>query len=310
MQINSVTRQSGLLAAVLLLAIVVANVAVAAAHATSAGVALWLHAVVVAAVLFTTGMLVGRMSIKGGIFRTFCTLPIPMFGIVACGAHLDIEATNVAYAAFCLAVALLLFSESLHAPEAKNPIFFGSILLGGAALLYPPCIVLVVLLPAAAVIASQSVRQMAIALIGWLLPIFAVSYVSWYAGGDFFGTVRSFGEQLSEPQPFATFERLPIIAIAIFAIVGLLIVAGIVLRSMDNGAMLAGVRKSLQMLAFVVVALLGACALPCCTIAIVPIVAVPAAVLASFTLESGRTDIATIVYWLLLLLSVLNLFVW
>ena len=309
MKINSVTRQSGLLAAALLLAIVVANVAFAAVHAASEGIALWLRAIATALLLLASGMLVGRMSIKGGIFRTFCTLPIPMFGIVACAACTDVAATNIYSAAFCLAVALLLFSESLHAPEAKNPVFFGSILLGGMALLYPPCIVLVALLPVAAVIASHSARQIAIACIGWLLPIFAVCYVSWYAGGDFFGTVRSVVGQLVEPQPFAEFERLPVVPIVIFSIVGLLVVAGIVLRAMVRDSMLVSVRKALQMLAMTLAILLCACALPCCTIAIVPIVAVPAAVLAAFTLENGRTDIATIVYWLLLLLSVLHLFV-
>lgn len=309
MQINSVTRRSGLLAAVLLFAIVVANVAVAAAHAASEGIVLWLHAVATALLMFATGMLVGRMSIKGGIFRTFCTLPIPMFGIVACGAGTDVATTNIYSAAFCLVVALLLFSESLHAPEAKNPVFFGAILLGGMALLYPPCIVLVLLLPMAVVIASYSVRQIAIACIGWLLPIFAVSYVSWYAGGDFCGVALSWVERLTEPQPFAEFERLPVVPIVIFAIVGLLVVAGIVLRSMDRDSMLVNVRKALQMLGTTLAILLCACALPCCTIAIVPIIAVPAAVLASFTLENGRTDISTIVYWLLLLLSVLHLFV-
>ena len=311
MQINSVTRQSGLLSALLLTFIIVATVAGSAVRTNGdySGTMTWLDPFATSILLLSTGMVVGRMSVKSGIFRSFCTLPIPMFGIVACGAHLDSTTTGIAAAAFCLAVALLLFSESLLATGAKSPIFFGAILLGGTVLLYPPCVVLVLLLPAAALISAQTPRQIIIALTGWLLPIIAVSYVSWYAGNGIFDTVLGIVDGIVVPQPHADFVGLPVIPTAIFSITGMLILAGIVLRQIDRGTMLVNLRKSLQMLAITLVILLAAFALPGCTPAIIPVIAVPAAVLASATLERGRADIATIIYWLLLLLSALNMFV-
>lgn len=311
MRINSVTRQSGLLAALLLMFIIVVAMSVSAVRATGAGACprLWLDTFVSSVLMLATGMLVGRMSIKMGIFRTFCTLAIPMFGILSCGVYIDMPFANIAAVALCLAVALLLFSESLVVPGAKNPIFFGAILLGGTALLYPPCVVLVVLLPAAALISAQSLRQIIIGCVGWLLPIFAVSYVSWYGGNGFCDVAREMADKLATPQPFAAFDELPILSVTIYVIAGLLIVAGIVLRCLDRGTMLVNTRKSLQMLTIALFALAAACALPGCAVAMVPIMAVPAAVLVAYTLEKGRSDISTIIYWLLLLLLLLHLFI-
>ncbi len=311
MQIDSVTRQSGLFAALLLLLLVVAAITSSALRTSisPAGVPLWLDAVATALLLIVTGMIIGRMSIKAGIFRTFCTLPIPMFGIIACAAGIDAASTDIAAAALCTAIALLFFSESIIAPDAKNPVFFGSILLGGTALLYPPCVVLVLLLPLLVAISAQSFRQIIIACTGWLLPLFAVSYISWYAGNDFLATAHGIANALATPATTADALCPNVLSIAVFAIVAVLILSGIVLRYMDKATMLVDIRKSLQLQTFALLILLCTFAMPCRSAAIAPVLAVPAAVLASSTLERGRSDIATIIYWLLLLLSALRLFI-
>ena len=124
------------------------------------------------------------MSIKSGIVHNFCTLPLPMFGIIACSAQIHIGDMALSSAVLSLAVALLMLLECVVEPKAKNPIFFGALLLGVTMLLYPPCILLVALLPIVAVIAGLSLRQIVIGIVGWLLPLLVVGYVEWYAGNE------------------------------------------------------------------------------------------------------------------------------
>ncbi|MGN0007998.1 MAG: hypothetical protein ACI35T_07890 [Alistipes sp.] len=311
MQINSVTRQSGLLATLLLLLLVIAAVIATAVRAGDeyTGFALVQRAFWISILMFATGMVVGRMSIKLGIVHTFCTLPLPMFGIIACSAQIDIGDTAVSAAALSLAAALLLLLECIVEPNAKNPIFFGAILLGVTMLLYPPCILLVALLPIVAVIAGLSLRQIITGIVGWLLPLLVVGYVEWYAGNEALSIWYYVTDAVAATRPAGETDTVAVASIAIFAIAGLLIVAGIVARCMDKGTMLVNLRKSLHILTVTLLLLLVAAALPCRSLSLVGIMAVPAAVLVSSALEHGRSDVATIIYWLLLLLLLLHIVV-
>ncbi len=311
MQINSVTRQSGLLATLLLLLLVMAAVIATAVRACDEyiGLALAGRAFCTTILLFAAGMVVGRMSIKSGIVHNFCTLPLPMFGIIACSAQIHIGDMALSSAVLSLAVALLMLLECVVEPKAKNPIFFGAILLGVTMLLYPPCILLVALLPIVAVIAGLSLRQIVIGIVGWLLPLLVVGYVEWYAGNEALSIWYYVIDAVAATRPDDETENVAVVSIAIFAIAGLLIAAGIVARYMDKGTMLVNLRKSLQILTVTLLLLSVAAALPCHSLSLVGIMAVPAAVLVSSALEHGRSDVATIIYWLLLLLLLLHIIV-
>ncbi len=319
MRITSITRQSGILAASLLLLTVVAEhlrmmtaMPCAAEAFGCMSSPSWGRAAAATAALLVAGILVGRTATKSGIFRNFCTLPIPIFGIVACGIFVTPDMFLTSIAAVCVAGGLSSFIRTLSHPDEKDSVFFGSMLFGIALLLYPPCIVFVALLPFMALISFQSWRKILISAIGWALPFAAASYVGWYAGGGILDRAETVAEW------FEPFDRMPVhryvqsgfpvVATIMAAIVAALLVAGAVLRRIDRGTTLVKANKSAHVITAVLLLSVAAYAVPRCTAAILPVVAVPTAILAAAALDRIKAETSTVIYWILLLLTAAHLF--
>lgn len=319
MRINSITRQSGMLATLLLLLTAAAEhlrMMSATPHAMEAAgctaPASWAWSAVTVTVLALTGVIVGRTATKSGIFRNFCTLPIPIFGIISCGIFVSPDMYASSVAALCVAIGLSLFIRTLSKPDEKDSVFFGSLSFGAALLIYPPCTVFAALMPFMALVSFQSWRKIIISAVGFLLPFAAVSYIGWYAGGSLSGTAHSIAEWF---EPFsctsahsAVREGFPILATAIAAIVLLLVLVGIVQRRIDRGTTLVKVDKSVHIISAVLILASAAFAIPRCTVAILPVIAVPASILASATLDRIKVETSTVIYWILLLLTAVHLF--
>lgn len=319
MRITSITRQSGLLATLLLLLTVVAEhlrMMSATPYAMEVVGCVsspsWGKSAATIIILVITGILVGRAATKSGIFRTFCTLPIPIFGVVACGIFVSPDMYASSAAAMFVAVGLSLFISTLSRPDDKNIVFFGSISFGIALLLYPPCVVFAALLPFMALISFQSWRKIAVAAVGYLLPFAAVSYAGWYAGDNILDKAYSVAEWF-EPFGYATthspaHEGFPILATAISAIVLSLVIAGAILRRIDRGTTLVKADKSAQVVTAVMILAVSALAIPRCTAAMLPVIAVPTAILTAAALDRIKTQTSTVIYWILLVLTAIHLF--
>lgn len=318
MRINSITRRSGILATLLLLLTVAAEhikMMSATPHAIETAGCVsppsWGKSTAAIIALLIAGILVGRTATKSGIFRTFCTLPIPIFGIVACGIFVSPDMFRTSIAAVCVAGGLSSFIRTLSRPDEKDPVFFGSMLFGIAPLLYPPCVVFVALLPFMALVSFQSWRKITISAAGCALPFAAVSYIGWYAGGGILDTAESIAEWF---EPFrctpihpTVREGFPIVATAIAAIVAALLIAGAIMRVTDKETTLVKVNKSIHLVSSVLVLSVAAFAVPRCTVAILPVIAVPSAILAASALDRINNETSTVIYWLLLLLTALHL---
>jgi hypothetical protein len=178
MQLNAITRKSALMAILLLVAILVA---VAVRYVVSpfelevsdCEYRERIISIVLAIFLFLCGGIVeGKMLPRSGLSSGYCTLPIPLYGVLACGVFIapNLLATAAASLAFAMAMHLLL--RSLHSAEEKDSVFFAAILLGATTLLYPPCVVLVGVIPLAVFILALSLRQLLLMATGYLLPLF------------------------------------------------------------------------------------------------------------------------------------------
>lgn len=319
MRITSITRQSGLLATSLLLLTVVAEhlrMMSATPHAMevvgSVSSPSWGKSAATTIIFVITGILVGRTATKSGIFRNFCTLPIPIFGVAACGMFVSPDMFATSAAAMCAAGGMSLFIRTLSRPNDKSPVFFGSMLFGITVLLYPPCIVFAALLPFMALVSFQSWRKIVIAAVGYLLPFAAASYIGWYAGGGILDGAYSIAEWFVPfgytPVYSPVREGFPIMAAAIAAIMLSLAVAEIILRRIDKGTTLVKADKSAQIVSAVMVLAVAAFAVPRCTVAIMPVIAVPTAILAGAALDRIKTETSTVIYWILLSLTAIHLF--
>lgn len=316
MQLNALTRKSAL-AAILLLLVMLVAVAVRSRLAPI-GVELadseyrgrTLSLVVAMFVMLFAGMVEGKMLVRSGLNRGFCTLPMPIFGLLACGIFVAPATLPTAIVSLLFALAIHLFLRSLHSADERDSLFFGSMLLGSMVLLYPPSIVLFGVLLLLIFATSLSLRQVVLTIVGYLLPLLTASYVLWYRGGTLSQFWINLGEALLAPQ-MGHIESLPYLAIAMVVAVVAVLIWGVVYSALRPHKMflLVRVRRALHLFIGVMVVSLLMLLLPSSTLTSLAIVAVPATILLCLVLELLPNNHSTIAYWVLLALFVAHLFV-
>ena len=316
MHLNAITRKSALMAIVLLVAILVAVTMryVIAPFYMELSDSLFRERTISIALamllFFCCGIVEGKMLPRSGLSRGYCTLPMPLYGLLACGVFVTPNTLETAITSLCFALAMHLLLRSLHSAEEKDSVFFAAILLGVTTLLYPPCVVLVGVIPLAVFILALSLRQVLLMVVGYLLPLFGASYIMWYRGDDFLQFGYNLVEAISTPQmgDIANIPYLSIILISAIAVV--LIWGGVyaVVRP-DKMFMLVRVRRALYLFLWVSFLSMTMLLLPSCNLSVCAIIAVPVTILLSFVLSLLPNNHSTISYWVLLALFVLHLFV-
>lgn len=316
MQLNPITRKSASAAILLLLIVLIATAVrslsapfgVELADTPYRGRALSLVFAVL--LLLFGGFVEGKMLVRSGLNRGYCTLPIPLYGVVACGIFVAPDTLPSAVASVCLAMSLHLFLRSLHSAGEKDSIFFASILLGTMVLFYPPAILLAGVLVLMIFALSLSIRQAMLLVIGYLLPLLTASYVMWYKGDSLWQFWANLKEAIATPQMDAI-ATTPYVAIAMAVVVAVILIWGAVYSLFRPHKMflLARVRRALHIFIGVLVISLLMLLMPSCNLAILPIVAVPTAILLSLALDILPNNHSAIAYWVLLVLAVLHLFI-
>ena len=316
MQVSSLSRKSALMALLLLVAIL--SVSAVRAHLAPFGVELAssdyfdsVPKVVLAMVLFLCGGFVeGKMFPRSGLSKNYCTLPIPLYGVLACGILFSPDVLRVAMASFGFGLAIYMLMRSLHSAGEKDSVFYASLLLGAMVLLYPPCIVLALVIPFSIIVLTLSLRQMLLMVVGYLLPLVAVSYVVWYGGDDMLQFSRNLLSALTAERTVAVAE-VPYLAIAMVASVVVVMVWGSVYAavSRDKRFSAVRVRRSFYLFVSVLLATLLMLFVPSCDISVLAIIAVPATILLSFALDVLPNNQSTIAYWVLLAIFAMHLFI-
>lgn len=316
MQLNAITRKSALMAILLLVAILAA---VAVRYVVAPfGVEMSdceyreriISIVLAMFLLLCCGIVEGKMLPRSGLSSGYCTLPIPLYGLLACGVFVAPNILETATVSLCFAVAMHLLLRSLHSAEEKDSVFFAAILLGVTTLLYPPCVVLVGVIPLAVFILALSLRQVLLMVVGYLLPLFGASYVMWYRGDDFLQFGRNLVEALSTPQ-MGDIANIPYLSIVLVSVVAVVLIWGGVYAVVrpDKMFMLVRVRRALYLFLWVSFLSMTMLLLPSCNLSVCAIIAVPVTILLSFVLSLLPNNHSTIAYWVLLALFVLHLFV-
>ena len=314
MQLNVITRKSAMMAILLLVAIVVASVVryvhtpfeLELADGAYRGGSIALAAIL----LIYCGIIAGKMFSRSGLSAAYSTLSMPIYGVLACGVFVASNLLAAAAASLCFAVALSLLLRSLHNAEEKDSVFFASILLGTTALLYPPCVVLVAVLPIAIFTLALSLRQSMIMIVGYLLPIFVASYITWYGGEPFLHFGETLVASLCESQMSAV-GSVPYLAIAIVVAVVAILLWGIVysIISPSKAFTLTRVRRALHLFLWIFVFSLTMLLIPACNLSACAVIAVPATMLVSCVLDILPNNRSAIAYWALLALCATHLFV-
>ncbi len=316
MQLNTITRKSALAALMLLVAMLIAtavrfSVMPFAFEEANSPFSERTLSIVVAMFLFLCGGFVeGKILPRSGLSKGYCTLPIPLYGVLACGIFLSPHTLATAAVSFCFALAILLMLRSLHSADEKDSLFFASLLLGVMVLLYPPSIVLVLVLPLSVFVLALSLRQFAIMLLGYALPLLAASYVMWYGGSGFWDLSLNIFQSLMMPR-MGDVLTIPYVAIVMVETVVVVLLWGLIyaLIRPDKMFMLTRIRRALHLFVWLFVMTLAILFVPACDISVLAIIAVPATILLSLVLGILPNNHSTIAYWVLLALFVLHLFI-
>lgn len=316
MQLSTLTRKSALMAILLLVAILLAvalraRLAPFGVEMADSPYADRIISFVLAMLLFLCGGFVeGKMLPRSGLSKSYCTLPIPLYGVLACGVVLSPDTLQAAVVSLSFALAIYLLLRSLHSAGEKDSVFFASILLGGMVLLYPPSVVLVAVIPLSIFILALSFRQALIMVVGYVLPLFAASYVVWYGGDDMLQFGRNLIQSLSL-QGMGDITQIPYISIVMIVAVVAILAWGTIYTALrpDKRFMMVRVRRSLKLFVGMLVLALSMLLLPSCNLIAAAIIAVPLTILLSFVLDALPNNQSAIAYWLLLALVVLHLFI-
>lgn len=255
------------------------------------------------------GTLTGQLTTRNNLYATNTCLSIPLYGIVACQIFLSGEFLPASLASLMLILAIKNYSRTFSNNIGFGEIFRGSLYLGLTPLFYAPCLALILIIPVVVVLSKPSFRKLIIATAGLILPVLTTCYVLWAIGGEFTGQLVALKESILHLQPFKQLIEAPIYEIAWLIFVSVLNLIALLLFFTNMYA--AGSKPfSIIMLAIMALLLCVVIATLYNTgIGMLAIVAVPSAMLMPLFFVRIQAKIASPVYLILLLLTILLLII-
>ena len=239
-----------------------------------------------------TGMSVGRLTVRYNLYSVGTSLAIPLYGAIACGLAVGGDCLTTFAASALLALATKNFCRSYCNGFGFDAIFRASLYIG--------------LLPLAVMLFRRTLREVAVAVAGLLLPALTLCYVNWAAGGEFLAPVAEPGSAFIAGTPLSLFLSTPVQNLVLPGAVFLLDLTALLFFLSDIHAL--GTKPRLIFIFNISVLLLTAAALcgPAATPATVALAAVPSAVLLPFMFVRIHRAIALPLYLLLLAFAVIS----
>lgn len=310
----SITRQTSLFAPLLLILTIAASIVrlylnpFAIEIAQCSLLPLWWECVVAALMLFIASFVVNRAAVKVGLFGGFSALPVSMFGFISCAIFLSPDILTAAAASLTTAFGTMFLIRSVQFHNDKESLFTSALLFGTSAVIYPPSITLVAVLLLAIFIIPLSFRQIVIAFTGYLIPLVGVSYVGWYMGSEITAVpLNIYNTLVSNTNPLLSLESLPLCAAAILLVLTLILLYGIMVGAYHRYSLLVPVRKTVHLIIWMSLITSATLLIPGSGITMLPVAAVPTAVLSAFSLDRMTPRWANIFYGVLIIAILLHL---
>ena len=205
-----------------------------------------------------------------------------------------------------LALATKNFCRSYCNGFGFDAIFRASLYIGLLPLVATAAAPLLILLPLAVMLFRSTLREVAVAVAGLLLPALTLCYVNWAAGGEFLAQVAEPGSAFIAGTPLSLFLSTPVQNLVLPGAVFLLDLTALLFFLSDIYAL--GTKPRLIFIFNISALLLTAAALcgPAATPATVALAAVPSAVLLPFMFVRIHRAIALPLYLLLLASAVIS----
>ncbi|MFQ7502396.1 MAG: hypothetical protein ACLRMJ_03265 [Alistipes finegoldii] len=125
-----------------------------------------------------TGMSVGRLTVRYNLYSVGTCLAIPLYGAIACGLAVSGDCLTTFAASALLALATKNFCRSYCNGFGFDAIFRASLYIGLLPLVATAAAPLLILLPLAVMLFRRTLREVAVAVAGLLLPALTLCYVN------------------------------------------------------------------------------------------------------------------------------------
>lgn len=263
---------------------------------------------IVAALLFlASAIITGRLYTNTKLCKSYCTLPIPIYSILACGIAISPHSLASAAVAIIFALALALILLAIERDDDVTKLFVGAILLGVLPLIAAETILLGATIIFAVLLFALSPRQLLTMIVGWVLPLFTTSYIMWYRGDKFIAVAQKMWNALGSSGNFDA-VKIPYGTFALLAVILTVVIWGLI-RKNRNALVQTRVRRQFWFFVLVAITSLAMFALPNYSLIPLSVLAMPLSIMLSFLLSETSTTGSTIAYWVLLAATVVHLFI-
>lgn len=269
-----------------------------------------LWGVVLSAVITVlTGMTIGRMGAKFGIYSTQCIFSVPLYGLVACGIFISENSLSAAIASFFAASALRHLCGGYFRGQNLTAMLYAGLCIGTIPMFCAAGAVYVLTAVIAMFLFALSVREIVVLTSGILVVPLTVCYVCWAFGGEFLAPLQRLFDALTVPSGYTVWDSDPVAALVLSGLTGFAVLCSVALFPSNKYSIAT---KSRSILIYIIISCVFSIAiflLPSADVSFFALAAVPAAlVMPIIFLKSGETA-ALMLYILFIAAFTAHLFI-
>jgi len=262
-----------------------------------------------ALIAILTGMTVGLMGAKFGLYPTQCIFSVPLYGLAACGIFISENSLSAAIASFFAASALRHLCGGYFRGQNLTAMLYAGLCTGaipmfcGAGTIYVPATVIAMYLFA------LSVREIIVLSGGILFVPLTVCYVSWAFGGDFLAPLQRLADALIVPSGYTVWGSDAVAALVMIGTFAFAVFCSIALFPSNKYSIAT---KSRSILVYIIILCILSCAiflLPSVDVAFFALAAIPAALVMPMIFLKAGDSAALMLYILIISAFAAHLFI-
>lgn len=265
-----------------------------------------LSAIFVSLAIFVSTLRLGRIASMHNLFSGSTSIHLPLLGLLMWCVVLNGEylLSTIVLLVVCRILGFLLFAVRNNSSVAY--LFNASLALAILPLFYPSAIALWVVMPIVLILSGATWREWVASLAGLVISFGGVSYIYWLCGYDLLyvgqtiaATLQDSSFPLTEFHTILPFRGVVMLISILLSLISPLWFDGLVPRT----------RSRLQILFILFLTLSAAFALPSSTLMSFTIISPLVALLLTFCMVQLRGGVISILYFILLLLTLLSMLI-
>ncbi|MBP3482742.1 MAG: hypothetical protein J6K28_05040 [Alistipes sp.] len=256
-----------------------------------------------------TGMIVGRMGAKFGIYSTHCIFSVALYGFAACGIFISENSLSAAIAAMFAAAAMRHLCGGYLRGQNLTAMLYAGLYTGIVPMFCAAGVIYVITTSIAVFMFALSVREIITLFAGIAFIPLTVCYVTWMLGGDFLAPLHGLLDALIVPSGYTVWGSDSFAALVMVGLLSFVLFCSVALFF---GNRYAVATKSRRILIYIIITcILSVCMLllPSATVATFTLIAVPASLIMPVMFLKIDDAAALLLYLIIVAAFVLHLFV-